>query len=75
MGSTLAKCLPAPARTAIAGAIPDREVLLETVERLTAFEKAIEVKKKERVQEKQMKKAMKTVRALKSAVSARKALD
>lgn len=64
MGAALAKCLSPSVRTAITDAIPDKELMIGWAERVAKFESEIAVKKKNKRDEAQLKKAAKALSKL-----------
>ncbi len=64
MGNYLANCLPPQTQRVIADAIPDRDVLLQIVERVAAFDRQLAAKKAEKADAKATKKAIKVVHRL-----------
>lgn len=65
MGALLAKCLPVKVRETVTDTIPDLDDLYAIAEKINAFEKALAVKKCEKVEQERLKKirrALKTWR-------------
>ena len=75
MGQILARCLPRDARVAIVDAIPDRSTLHEMADRVVAFERALAVEKAKKQEDRETKRALKTIGKLRKATANRRAAE